>query len=102
MAQENIEHLRFRLTMFGIPLDDHEPETRILCDNEAVVRKSSGIESTPSEKHSVIAHHFTRWSVAAKVCLVGWIRTQDDIADTVTKLLPEVKQLGSLVDQRFQ
>ena len=35
---EDIECLRFKLRMFGIPLDEHKPETRILCDNVGVVK----------------------------------------------------------------
>ena len=70
---EDIDCLRFKLRMFGIPPNEHKPETRILCDNEAVVENSSGVESTLNQKHGTVAHHFARWNVAAKVCLVGWI-----------------------------
>ena len=88
---EDIECLRFEPRMFGIPFNEHKPETRIPCDNEAVVKNSSEIESTLNKKHSAMAHHFARQNVAAKVCLVGWIKTQGNIADTVTKLLPEAE-----------
>ena len=84
---KDVECSRFELRMFGIPLDEHKPETRILCDNEAVVKNSSEVESTLSKKHSAVACHFARWNVAAKVCLVGWIKTHENIADAVTKLL---------------
>ena len=33
---EDIEHLRFKLRMFGIPLDEHKPETGILRDDQAL------------------------------------------------------------------
>ena len=78
--------------MFGIPLNEHKPETGILCDNEAVVKNSSKVESALNEKHSAVAHHFTRWNVAAKVCLAGWIGTEENVADAMTKMLPEVKR----------
>ena len=89
---EDIEHLRFELRVFGIPFDQHKPETRILCDNQAVVRNLSNVESKLNEKHSCVAHHFARWNVAAKVCLAGWIETERNIADAVTKTLPEIKR----------
>ena len=57
---EDIEHLRFKLRMFGVPFDEHKPETRILCDDKAVVKNSSKVESALNEKHSTVAHHFTR------------------------------------------
>ena len=95
---EDIEYLRFKLRIFGIPLDENKPETRILCDNEAVVKNSSRVESTLNKKHSAVAYHFTRWNVAAKVCLVGWIPTQYNIADAMTKLLPEAKRNALFYD----
>ena len=84
--------LEVKLRMFGIPFNEHKPETRILCDNEAVAKNSSEVESLLSWKHSAVAHHFTRWNVAAKVCLAGWIQTQENIADAMIKLLLEAKR----------
>ena len=81
--------LNLKLRMFGIPLDKNKPETRILCDDEAVVKNSSNIESTLDEKHSAVACHFTRWNAAAEVCLAGWIPTAQNVADAMTKLLLE-------------
>jgi len=95
---EDIEYLRFKLRMFGIPLDVNKPETRILCDNEAVVKNSSKVESTLHKKHSSVAYHFARWNVAAKVCLIGWIPTGQNIADAMTKVLPEVKRNALFYD----
>ena len=89
---EDIECLRFELRMFGIPFDEHKPETRIPCDDKAVAKNSSKVGSALNKKHGAVAHHFARWNVAAKVCLVGWIKTQENVADTMTKLLPEAKR----------
>ena len=93
---EDIECLRFKLRMFGIPFDEHKPETRMLCNNEAVVKNSSKVESSLNRKHSAVAHHFTGWNVAAKVCSVGWIKTEQNVADAMTKTLRETKR-----DQSF-
>ena len=84
--------------MFGTPLDECEPETRILCDSEAIVKNSSGVESTLSKKHRTVACHFAMWNVAAKARLVGWILTAENVADTMTKLLPEAKHNQSFCD----
>ena len=85
---EDIEHLRFKLRMFGIPLDPEHPETHIFCDNESLVKNASNVESTLNKKHSEIAYHFTRWNVAAKVIKVAWINTADNLSDALTKRLP--------------
>ena len=77
---EDVEYLRFKLRMFGIPLDG---ATMILCDNEAVVKNTSKVESTLNKKHSALAYHFARWNVAAKVCSIAWISTTENIADAM-------------------
>ena len=89
---EDIEHLRFKLRMFGVPFDYEQPETRILCDNEGVVKNTSKVESTLNKKHSAVAYHFARWNVAAKVCLVAWVPTAENLADAMTKRLPAAKR----------
>ena len=62
---EDIEHLRFKLRMFGIPMNEQYPETYIRSDNQSLVTNASKVESTLNKKHSAIAYHFTRWNVAA-------------------------------------
>ena len=81
--------LRYKLRMFGVPLDG---PTKVLCDNEKVVHNSSKLESTLNKKHSSIAYHATRWAVAAGIALVGWIPTDFNLADPMTKCLPAIKR----------
>jgi hypothetical protein len=84
---EAIEHLRFKLRCFGVPLPIGEP-THVFCDNESVVKNTSNVESTLNKKHSSIAYHHCRWSVAAGVITLAHISTHDNIADCFTKRLP--------------
>ena len=86
---EDVEHLRFKLRMFGIPLfhDGESDATLILCDNYSVVTNTSDVESSLNKKHSSIAYHFARWNVAAGVCKVAWVKTGKNIADAMTKRL---------------
>lgn len=88
---EAITHLRYKLRMFGIPIQDDGP-ARIFCDNESVVKNSSNIESTLNKKHVSIAYHFTRWNVAAGVVDVSWIDTHSNLSDPYTKRLSETKR----------
>mmetsp|Transcript_5466 Transcript_5466/g.8359 ORF Transcript_5466/g.8359 Transcript_5466/m.8359 type:complete len:172 (-) Transcript_5466:229-744(-) len=93
---EEIEYVRFKLRMFGIPLvGDHENNdhaTNIYCDNEAVVKNNTNVESILSEKHSSCAYNFTRWQVAAGVVTIGWVPTKDNLSDPFTKKLAEYKR----------
>jgi hypothetical protein len=88
---EAIEHLRFKLRCFGIPMPKGEP-TYVLCDNESVVKNTTNVESTLNKKHSSVAYHHCRWSAAAGVISVAHVRTDDNIADCFTKRLPVAKR----------
>ena len=72
---EDVEHLIFKLRIFGIPISEDQPFTVILCDNESVVKNTSNVESSLNKKHSAIAYHFSRQNVAAGVYTIAWIPT---------------------------
>ena len=76
---EAIEHLRFKLRCFGIPMPKGEP-TYVLCDNESVVKNTTNVESVLNKKHSSVAYHHCRWSAAADVISIAHIGTDDNIA----------------------
>ena len=91
---EDVNHLRFKLRMFGVPLikdpiTNLDHATNIFCDNEGVVKNSTNVDSTLNKKHSSVAYHFTRWSVAAGICTLAWIRSTENLADAFTKRLAE-------------
>ena len=81
--------LRFKLRMFGIPIDGF---TAVLTDNESVMKNTSKIDSSLNKKHSSIPYHAVRWSVAAGVLRVGWVITHENIADAFTKRLRAQKR----------
>ena len=84
-AMDHIQALRFKLRMFGVPIDG---ATRVLCDNEAVVRNTTASESTLKKKQTSVAYHRNRECVASKMALVGKVHTSMNIADLGTKVLP--------------
>ena len=88
-CMEHVVALRFKLRMFGIPL--YGP-TDVLCDNMSVVNNSSKIESTLNKKHSSLAYHAVRWSAAAGIIRVGWVQTDLNLADAMTKRLTVTKR----------
>ena len=81
---EHIIALRFKLRMFGIPIDG---PAKMFCDNESVVKNSSVLSSTLNKKHSSIAYHSVRWAVAAGIVKIAWIDTKYNLADAMTKRL---------------
>ena len=86
---ETIRGLRYKLRMFGIPIDD---AAHIFCDNESVVNNCTKMESVLNKKHSSLAYHMTRWAVAAGEISIGWINTAFNLADAFTKRLSKVRR----------
>jgi hypothetical protein len=83
---EAIEHLRFKLRCFGVPMPQGEP-TYAYCDNESVVKNTTNVESTLNEKHSSMAYHHCRWSMAAGVITLAHISAHENLTDCFTKQL---------------
>ena len=88
-CSEAIIGLRFKLKMFGVPLNT---PANVLCDNESVVNNSTKLESKLHKKHSSVAYHATRWAVAAEIIRVGKVFIGDNLADALTKRLSANKR----------
>jgi hypothetical protein len=84
IAVELIEALRYKLRMFGVPIDG---PASVFCDNNSVVLNVTVPESTLSKKHNAIAYHRVREAVAAKVIRVAKEPTETNLADPLTKQL---------------
>jgi hypothetical protein len=82
IAVELIESLRYKLRMFGVPIDG---PTNVYCDNDSVCTNSTKSESTLKKKHKAIAYHRVREAVAAGMIRVAWEPTDTNIADMLTK-----------------
>ena len=64
ICKEMIVVLRYKLRMFGIPIDG---PANVFCDNRGVVKNVSIPESTLMKKHNVINYHTVREAVAAGI-----------------------------------
>ena len=84
VATDQIESLRYKLRMFGIPIDG---PANVYCDNEAVYKNTVLPESTLKKKHHSIAYHRCRQAVAAGVMRVAKQGTEKNLADLFTKVL---------------
>jgi hypothetical protein len=85
IAVEHIRALRYKLRMFGIPIDG---PTNILGDNESVINSASRVDARLlHKKHNAICFHTVREAAAAGWIRVGWEPTQSNVADLFTKML---------------
>jgi hypothetical protein len=88
IAVELIKGLRYKLRMFGIPIDG---PTNVYCDNNSVVINSSKPESTLKKKHNAIAYHRVREAIAAGTIRIAKEDSSTNIADMLTKPVSAVR-----------
>ena len=88
-AVELTEALRYKLRMFGVPIDG---PTSVFCDNEAVYKNTVLPESTLNKKHHSIAYHRCREAVAAQTIRVAKEGTLNNLADLFTKVMSAARR----------
>ena len=93
MAVEHIKALRYKLRMFGIPI---EGPTHVFCDNEAVFKNMTIPESTLKKKHNSICYHHCCEAVAARVMRVAKEGTLTNLVDLFMKPLMQTVREGLL------
>ena len=67
---EMVESLRYKLLMFGVPIDG---SANVLCDNKAVYKNTITPESVLKKKHNYIACHRCREALLLVMTLQGKI-----------------------------
>jgi hypothetical protein len=92
-AIDLVKSLRYKLRMFGIPIDG---PTDIFCDNESVFKNVSKPESVLSKKQHSISYHSAREAVASNVVRVAKEGTATNLSDLFTKMLNKPKREGLL------
>ena len=98
IATEQIEGLRYKLRMFGVPLNG---PARVFCDNKSVVTSTSNVESRLKKKHVSVSYGKIKSSIAASIILVYYESTHTNIADLLTKVLPvsiRIKLIKSILN----
>ena len=81
---ETIIGLRYKLRMFGVPLDG---PCNVFCDNEPVTNASMSANATLKCKHISISYHQAREAVAAGVMLVFYKQSSTNHSGLFTKSL---------------
>ena len=89
IATELNDSLRYKLRMFGVPISG---PSRVMCDNDSVVKSSSFAESTLKKKHCSIAFHKVRESVASEKILIYYEKSSSNLADLLTKVMNAAKR----------
>ena len=85
IAIEQIESLRYKLRMMGIPCND---PTFIYGDNKSVLSNTSVPDSVLKKKSNSIAYHFVREGCARDEWRTTYVNTHENPADLLTKPLP--------------
>ena len=89
IATEQIKALRYKLRMFGIPIDG---PANVFCDNEGVVKNTSIPESTLTKRHNAINFHAVREAAAASIIRVGKEDSETNLADPLSKVVTFERQ----------
>ena len=82
---EYVRSLRYKLRMMGIPCDY---PAYILGDNKSVLVNSSVPTSVLKKKSCSIAYHFVREGTSMDEWRIGYVSTNDNVADLLTKPIP--------------
>src|SRR5687767_14268825 len=84
IAIEQIISLRYSLYMLGVHL---EPTSVLVGDNMAIVLFTTIPSSALKKKHQACNYHKVRESIAAGFIRYGYIRSEENVADLLTKPL---------------
>ena len=79
-----MEGIRYKFCMLGVPIHG---ETRVLCNNQSVIKNGSSPESVLKKKYCLVAYHIVRESIAAKKILLYYENSKLNLADLFTKIL---------------
>ena len=92
-AVDMIEALRYKVRMFGIPLEE---STVVFGDNEAVINNVVKPEGALKKKHVSICYHRCREAQAGGWIRTAWIPSEFNVADVLSKRMNAVQRKGLL------
>jgi hypothetical protein len=86
--------MRYKLRMMGIPVDG---PSYVYGDRGQYVRVTSNPESTLKKKSNSIAYHLVRESIAMDEMRTGYVKTDENFSDLMTKTLPRGERREKLL-----
>jgi hypothetical protein len=72
-------------------LDRPNSSIKIFCDNQATIALLNNPVTSARSKHIDVLHHFARERVPRKEVTFTYCKSVDNVADCMTKILPEIK-----------
>jgi hypothetical protein len=90
-AIELVKSLRYKLRMFGIPV---QGPADVFCDNESVFKNVSIPTSVLTKKQHSISFHSCREAVAAGIARIAKEGTLTNLSDVFTKIQGKLKREG--------
>ena len=96
IATELLVSLRYKLRMFGIPIDG---SADVFCDNQSVTKNVTLPQSVLNKRHNAICYHRVREAQASEIIRVGWIQGEYNQADLGTKTTLSTKRRYELVNE---
>jgi hypothetical protein len=96
IATEMIEGLRYKLRMFGVPIDG---PANVFGDNQSVITNASVPESPLKKKHVAICYHRVREACASDTIRIAKEKSETNLTDILTKNVPrpQHKYLAELI-----
>ena len=83
--------LRYKLRMFGIPIDG---PTNVFCDNESVYKHVSFAESQLKKRHQSICFHRVRECVASGILIPHKVASEFNLSALLTKSLSAARRVA--------
>ena len=96
LGVEHIRALRYKLRMMGVPLTG---PAYVYGDNMSVIHNTQRPESTLKKKSNSICYHAVRESVAMEETKTGHVRSEENVADLATKIIPGGMKRAHLVSK---
>ena len=93
-ATEFVQGLHYKLRMFGIQCQ--EP-TFVYGDNQSVLANTSIPDSQLKKKSNSIAYHFIREGCARDEWRTTYVKSNNNVADILTKPLPSGEKKSRFV-----
>ena len=88
-AVELVKALRYKLRMFGVPI---EGPANMYCDNEAVYKNVAIPSSVLNKKMHSVSYHYCREAVASGTCRIAKEGTDTNLADLFTKVMSKARR----------
>ena len=65
--------------------------TQLYIDNQSAMKLAKHLMTKPASRHILLRYHWLREQVREKILKLSYVRTDDNLADPFTKVLPKFK-----------